>query len=215
MRRKTNHAQTAVLAAFTAATALIFVLELASFERTHANSIGLSETELDKPQIGLSQQAAQDVLHWCHQQLSPPASLVKTSAGLSALARQCFAVSQKVLAPMPSHSHGLFVAAIAEHHLGNRQSSRDLFIKSVSLAPNEGWLAQRRVAFAFQSGGALLADQSDIGVLLTTQSGAELLTGYYVRHPETRTEITQLVSAASAPDQHRFVNLLRIRKAAL
>lgn len=215
MRSKISPIGALVFAVFTGIAALFFMAELAAFERTHTNSLGHTAMPGKPVSSLLSLQATHDALRACDQQLSPPAGLTKTAAELDTVARECSYIAGRITASMPSHAYGIFVVALADQHIAGDQTVAKLIEKSALLAPAEGWLAQRRLAFSFRQGVPNNAIAPDIDILLTTQSGAAFLAGQFIRVASTRQTISKRLESASDNDQNRFINLLRRGQAML
>lgn len=140
--------------------------------------------------------------------------LFMTGDSRKALMRSCSAVAKNVLASAPSHGAAhLLNAQIAEAGNDKASQMRDIEISQM-FSPAEGWLAERRLTMALRAGALDAgATRADMAVLLTSQSGAELLAQHYARNTATQAAITAALADATNEDRQRFVNLVKQRAA--
>lgn len=124
-------------------------------------------------------------------------------------AEQCALLAEDAIAVMPTHGFAHLIAARASGVIDDGVTRRAHLAQAAAHAPFEGWQAERRFVLAANSTGFGEATlQSDAATLLTTQSGAELLSRYFYRRPGLRELITSAVEQADRTEQQRFLNLL-------
>ncbi len=167
--------------------------------------------------IGLSLQSTGRQLRQCLDRLMPPLVSVLPDTERRRSAQTCARLASDATARMPTHGLAWLVRAAALQAMGKTAQARRLLAASARFAPFEGWLAERRFALAIASGtsSSLAPLKKDTATLLTTQTGAELLSHYYVQAPQTRRLIADMAGRASAQERTRLLNQLIRRKAGL
>ena len=164
----------------------------------------------------MSHIAHQRVLMQCDGVLSPQISRLSVAEQLRSNAVICRALAAQILNDIPTFSFAHFIYGISALHVGNKGEFIQHIALSQRFAPSEGWLAQKRFVQLADLQDATL-DQvliHDAGVLLTTQSGAELLARYFQRRAGLRGPIKASLLLASASDQRRLLNRIALLVAA-
>lgn len=213
MSRSKTFRITFAAAIYTVVSASLFTVELIAFDRSHGNSLGPPTGAIGTRILPNSHVIRRDVLDRCDRSLTPPASLVKTGSALERVAIDCRNLATNLLNTMPTDGFSHYILAIASDHLRQIEQSAEMLARSAQLAPFEGWLIQRRVAFALRELGRTEALNVEMSALLTTQKGAEYLAAQYLHHPENRTLIMQALKPADTLVQVRFVNQLTKQQA--
>ena len=203
-----------VLLAIAALSVFFFTAELKASKSSYASLGSLNILTNDiATEHHISLHATHSVLMSCDRAMSLPVAYLMANAERSNTADYCYATAQNIIAKMPTHGFAYFVAALAEHHREKFSSRKSLLEKSATFAPFEGWLSQRRYVLAMNPRKSELPPatnqiEHDIATLLTTQTGAELLTNYYIQRPETRELLNRVATSASTKNQTRLSNLL-------
>lgn len=163
---------------------------------------------------GLSERAIYGTLEMCFAvSRSVHALLAPTDSRLSA-AQGCSDYAQRVLGKMPYLGFAHLVEAQAQATLGNAGAMNAALAASVLGAPNEGWLAERRLQLAIEEFNALdqagaAALRADIGVLFLSPAHVEGLAQTYLRSPQMRDLLTAVAEEQPATVQRRFLFLVR------
>jgi len=215
------HISTGLLIGFTAVSAVIFSAEFRAFGQASPASLAPTSQPLTKPANYLfSLSATRSTLSACDRKMSVPAVFLQPKSQLLETAANCAQTARLILKWMPTNGLAYLVAAQSADLLGEQANRDRLLGNSVRFARFEGWLAMRRFALIMNPQLPQTPDFSqtlrlDIATLLSTQSGAELLAGYYSRRPDIRALLAQIATRASASEQTRFLNLVRKQQAGL
>jgi hypothetical protein len=145
----------------------------------------------------------------CDRAMSLPLARLQPERQQMIEARRCGDLAKDVLADVPTHGFAHLIAARAAGVFRDDVAQLDHLRLSVAFAPFEGWIAERRFVLAANSAGFGEATlRADAATLLTTQSGAEMLSRYFFRRPGLREMITSTVDRAGQGEQQRFLNLM-------
>jgi hypothetical protein len=209
---------TMMLVAFSVTSAAVFVAEFRNFARSHQTSLATDLTPGAGANGAFSLASTQDSLRFCAKALAPPLVELRPRERVRAFAETCARLARATVAAMPTHGLAYYLQALLEN-LDGTPSARDrLLAQSARFAPAEGWLAERRFSLAI---GRQLPDNAyensqlaaDTAILLTTQSGAELVAEYYFQRPGSRAYIARIADRAARRDQTRLLNLLTKKRA--
>ncbi len=167
--------------------------------------------------LPISYPAARTSMIACVNALAPPRSLLATQIELNDHMAVCAQRFETALDRMPTSGLAHLGLAFVAATQGDRANAQRRLNLSRQFSPHEGWLAERRFILATE----LFPDQvgppefrADIATLLTSQSGAELVSAFYRLHQGLRPVISAAAGTAKASDQQRFLNLLRRQGAA-
>lgn len=165
----------------------------------------------DVPTRQYSLQSAHDRLMRCDRALTAPINEDQPDAPPPKTHQKCRKIAENTLILMPSHGFAHLIMARLTSKTSDQEIQRVHLINSTRYAPFEGWIAERRFILAankidWHANDRLM--RRDLGVLLTSQSGAEFLSDYYVSRPEMRSMISSGVGLATAADRRRFLNLM-------
>ncbi|MGR3661534.1 MAG: hypothetical protein ACU0CA_10185 [Paracoccaceae bacterium] len=204
--------QTALFFALTASALFMLRAEVSAFSSVQTPDTGPVRYIENLPDPAFSLKAAHRVLFACDVVMAVPLVGLQPQSRRKTTARVCGSFAAQVIAVMPGHGFAHLIAARAT----DDRAVRDGYLAtSAQLAPFEGWQAERRFVFGANAGALdQQALRQDAATLLTTQSGAELLSRYYLRRRETQFPISTAVDQASAKDQQRFLNFLITGRAA-
>ncbi len=171
------------------------------------------------PVVGLSLSSDRAALLGCSRALAPPLATLRPEAERAGVIARCSRAADRILRRSPGHGLAYFVIAQAAD-LKGEDAARDVALeRSARLAPQEGWLAERRFVLALSSGvhaspeGTRLITR-EIAVLLSTQSGAELLARHVLHRPAARELVLAVARQAPERQQRRLANRIRIGLAA-
>jgi hypothetical protein len=203
-----------VLAAFSGLSAILLVAEFSTQRSIQNGEI----THIDRPFYAISNRAIQQTLLACDHALSAPFVHLQPALRISKTASTCNNISARVLRWQPTRSLSHLVAAQAAQASGDLATRDSSLTQSQAFAPFEGWLAEHRIGLLVNQRQWIFTkgtDQfkADLSTLLQTQSGAELLSKFYLRHPTIRTSLYAAAQNASLENQTRFLNQLRSRQA--
>jgi len=209
---------TILLVAFSATSAVVFAVEFRNFARAHQTSLETDLAVLAPGGGAFSLASTQDSLRSCARVLAPPLVDLRPRNQVRAFADACAELARRSVAAMPTHGLAYYLQALVENLNRNRSARDRLLAQSARFAPAEGWLAERRFSLAM---GRQLSDRTnenqqllaDTAILLTTQSGAELLAETYYQRPGSRPFIASVAHRAAAWNQARFLNLLTRKRA--
>ena len=163
--------------------------------------------ELQDPPFSL--RAHHAVLMRCDRAMAVPVSRLQPEIRQLTTAQACGRFADATLAAMPTHGFAHLIAARVTGVEGDVAAQSTHLARSVEFAPFEGWLTERRFVLVANTAGFGPQDlPPNVAALLTTQSGAEMLSRYFYRRPGLRGLITLAVGAATQADQQRFLNLL-------
>ncbi len=209
---------TVLLIGFTLASAGVFVSEYQNFQRSNQAWPGLALPAGPTGIPTFSLAATQGALRRCATVLAPPLVNLRPAEQLRAFAKSCARLARRTTATMPTLGLAYYLAALVENFNANTAARDGLLARSARFAPSEGWLAERRFTLGM---GLHLPDNAveniqlmaDTAILLTTQSGAELIADYYFRRPASRGFFADVASRAAQTNQKRLLNLLTKRRA--
>ncbi len=161
------------------------------------------------PARPFSLRAYHAVLMRCDRAMAVPLSRLQPENRQLTTARACGGFAEAAIAAVPTHGFAHLIAARAAGVANDGAAQSKHLARSIEFAPFEGWLAERRFVLAANTAGfGQQVLTPDAAVLLTTQSGAEMLSRYFFRRPGLRELITSALSQATQSDQQRFLNLL-------
>lgn len=131
----------------------------------------------------------------------------------------CADVATQYAASAPTYGYAWYVAALMAADRQDTPALVEDLARSYSTAPNEEWLAERRVALAEAHLGDLgpdltAAHDRDLALLVQSKRGIADIARRYVAVPEFRERIGDIVATLSQQDQARFVDTLRGQVAA-
>jgi len=146
----------------------------------------------------------------CDKALSVTATLVTPAPQLARKATDCLTLADRTLRTRPSFGLAHYIRALGLH-VAVHPGAPDALAASARFSPSEGWLAERRLVAQIATPNLRREAEfdRDLGLLLNTQSGAELIARYYRYRPELRPVITKVANAATSKNQQRLLNLLR------
>jgi hypothetical protein len=140
---------------------------------------------------------------------------VYPSATRLALARDCLRLAKGVLADSPTLAVAHYALAVSFFQLGAGDAFQQALGHAWRTAPNEGWLAARRVDLALSAPAGLSKKNkahlaSDISVLLTAPSNVIFVAKRYLRSAEEGDLILRVIELQDPDKQRRFVDAVRL-----
>ena len=193
----------------------LLAIEASSYKpRLPADPIHNRNFIMNRLPAPLSLLAFQTALLECDDNLSLQGAAFRTFRDIQGSAKSCGKTANRTIKLMPTHGLGYLVAARVAALQGDVDRVETLVQLSKQHTRFEGWLAIRRFVFLSNAGNAPHGlENLEIETLLTMQSGAELISEYYMRRPNTRHEIAKIASNADHSDVQRFLNLLQKQSA--
>jgi hypothetical protein len=214
MRPIASHLRTFLFLALSGLSTWLLAIEIAPHGLGPLAQKAASKTS-EKALMPLSLSAFQFSLNACDRELARQSAAFKTAKTLLDDAAHCSRLANHAIALMPTYGLAYLVAARAAHVFGDDTAATGYLSASQEFAPFEGWIAKRRFIFAANQLGAETVSLSrDLANLLTIQSGAELVAGYFVHRPELQMTIATVAQNSLSPDFQRFLNVVRARQAA-
>lgn len=124
------------------------------------------------------------------------------------LAQACRGFAQTVLRARPGDGAAYLVLAAADQRLSGDVRAADYLERARIAAPNEGWLAARRVRFAAAAqSGVLVAP--DVRLLAQSDAMRVRLAQIYDRYPQYRAQIVEDLQASPDGDRAGFLSAVR------
>lgn len=178
--------------------------------------IGLTQAGVSLPmsrslagQTALLDRCAQVQLAWMAGPLGQP--------DRERAARACLDLAERALAASPSLPIGHLAVAVSSYHLGGLAAAQAALALSQGFGPNEGWVAERRVDFGLRlfadlDGPARAALARDVVLLASQGRSLPVLADRYLRHPEARAWLAQVIGTAPAESQGAFLRAVASRQ---
>lgn len=160
---------------------------------------------------GLAAESRNATLMRCDRAMAAPGFPVQGAVTRQRIALTCADLARLVLDDAPSHGFAHVIAALAADAAGDATGMAHHLAASQAFAPQEGWLAERRFSLIDRAAPALRTRllPAEIGSLLTTQTGAEMLARAVSTPTPLRDIVLDRAAAASAPDRQRLITLLK------
>jgi hypothetical protein len=137
-----------------------------------------------------------------------------SAEALDNLSRACQAIAEAIVALSPLSSNAWFIAASFAARSGDFARASRYLDLSYRTGPNEQWIAERRVLFAYPLRDELdpslkgKIDQ-DLALLLRTNQGVETLATRYVNDPAMRDHLVDIAVTLDPDTQSRFLSRIR------
>ena len=162
----------------------------------------------------LSAYAQGALLTDCHQALNSTRNLVRPRNETAGLTSACETVAERAIGSLPTHSFAWLVAAEARAATGNIAGVNAALALSRNTGPNEGWIADFRVALAETyldrlDAGNRAGHDRDIKLLVASTDRIRLVGQRYMRDPDFRKRVTDIVATMPADHQRRFLTVIR------
>lgn len=127
---------------------------------------------------------------------------------------RCRDVARGIAVAAPTYSVAWLVVALASADLGDAALMRSALIMSTRAAPNVLWLSERRTALADRHMSELgdaerAAYLQDLGALLQSRGGVDVLAARYVRQPQLRDTLTSVAERVPSGWQQAFLTRVR------
>ncbi|WP_439103160.1 hypothetical protein [Celeribacter marinus] len=138
------------------------------------------------------------LLEMCNDGLISPLSTAVARETYRHAATQCGAYAMRVIRTNPTWGLAWFTAARAAWASGDNVAAHDALARSTHLAPNEGWLAQKRVLLALDlphSDAIAAGLEHDLTVLLSDKTTRAWLAELVAVHPTAHLSITSNIDA--------------------
>jgi hypothetical protein len=126
----------------------------------------------------------------------------------------CLAIADGIVAGAPGMAHAWLVGARAAAELGDDAGLASRLATGRERSPNEGWLAQARVALAEDNiarlqPSDLAGHRNDIAVLIAGNRFADAVIARYLREPGFRDRVRAALETLPTKVQRRFLDRLR------
>lgn len=165
--------------------------------------------------------AAQANLLRCIDRLNPVAYSLMTATMQGRVFEDCRQHAEFVQRLWPTDARVHLVFAGLAARTGRADATVLALAKAKETSAFEGWMtATRLVGLLGAPYQTLLPDLhqvwedlviSDVGTLLTTDKGADLVAAWYVRRSDLRAVLSQAIDEAATHDRHRVLTRIRIR----
>lgn len=147
----------------------------------------------------------------CDQQMNSVVGPLFGQTAMGNIASGCADRADEILATTPSLSIAHLVKANVFAQGGDTAAMIDAYQISHDAAPNEGWLATRRLRLALRVNPALFGDaaRNDARTMIESNIYRPYLAEYYQSNPTQRDWITASVEGVDAKFLRSFLNLVR------
>lgn len=162
----------------------------------------------------LSAYARSALLTDCHQALNSTRNLVRPRNEMAGLTSACETVAERAVVALPTHSFAWLVAAEARAAAGNTGGMNAALALSRDSGPSEGWIADYRITLAetyldHLDAGNRSGHDRDIKLLVASTDGIRLIGERYMRDPDFRRRVVDIVATMPASHQRRFLTVIR------
>lgn len=129
----------------------------------------------------------------------------------------CREMARRVAATDPAHGLAWHVMATASAGLGDGPALNSEFVRAVTVAPNEMWLASLRIDLARESldsldGLSRLRLTGDLQVMAETHAGRTWLAARYVADPAFRSLAAKALDTLADDRKRSFLDAVRIAR---
>ena len=152
------------------------------------------------------------VLEMCNNALIAPISSVVAPDVYAGIATRCRDTAQEITRQVPAWGLSRFSEARAAAALGDIPAAQTALELSARLAPNEGWIAQKRVLLMLDLPETAALDTlfvRDLTLLLSTQTSRQWVAQLFVARPDHQDRIASAVETTPNDTQRRFLSDLR------
>jgi len=188
-----------------------------SAEQSHLLASGTSPEERIElfvsgaRQPGLSSRTQRQFMIDCRNSIIHAARLALPDDQRRALATACLDAARTVVEEAPASSFGWFSIAHSSLALGDRETLNRALSLSQATGSNEGWIARYRVELV--EGNRSLIDpdylprhRADLATLVDNiWVYDDFLAGIYIRRPESRADMTDVIEQRENVIQRRFL----------
>ncbi len=151
----------------------------------------------------------------CEESLAVNMAAAMLTDAYNATAQACLDQADAILSQSPSFAIAHLVRATALDALdGDRADVRAAVLASAATAPGSAWMALDRLRIMIPEFEAADPDlrgvmAQDVMMAALAADGAPVLAELYVRHPEIRTFVTEVVETLEPRVQRRFITAVR------
>ncbi|HTJ57467.1 MAG TPA: hypothetical protein VL418_07895 [Devosiaceae bacterium] len=187
------------------------VLEARPFFATAEDIETLTDRLVAQPIVaGWSLDAERQVLNACVRAMKSAYGRILPRPERGNLTSHCLELAEQVVANNPSSAYAWYVEALAAAGDGNFTLLSDALMRSEQLAPNEEWLGTVRDELAeanldHLTPDARAANDRDLAMLVSSMTGLAAIGARYIRDPDFRERIKEIVEQLPAADQRRFI----------
>ncbi len=191
------------------------------FSNGHSQSTRMDVLLAGELSIGTSLDARKRALNTCQDTLRDEASWSRGGDARLAMVRACEDAARRILAQSPTDGFAWLIVAEGAVQTGRADEMFEALARSRATAPNELWIAARRVRLgepmlAWMDDAARAGHDADLLVVARTPRGARSLARRYVGEPAFRARLVALVETLPEQDQIRFLrNVQRQSREAL
>lgn len=139
---------------------------------------------------------------------------VLPTASRQKMTENCTLLITYILASSKNNSYAWFLRAYLKNGANNQTDFNAALIKSYQTGPNEQWIAELRVLLAENAFGQLSEKAKaghflDLALLVQSRRGIRSIARRYVKDPDFRDRITDVVETLTDAAQRRFVSNLQ------
>jgi len=167
-----------------------------------------------KPLLAFSIRADYAAIDTCMHLTNSVGALLLPSSERVRRAQWCQNLTETILETSRQNAYAWFALANFAHISGQAELLNHALEQSYATGPNEQWIAEQRVVLA-EKGVAALSDAAlrghlrDMAVLTQSKRGIRAIADRYLRDPDFRGRITNIVENLPAEDQRRFLDVLK------
>lgn len=167
-----------------------------------------------KPPLAYSIRADYASIDTCLHLTNSVSALLLPSSERLKRAQWCQNLAKKILETSKYNAYAWFALANFAHISGQAKLVNQALEQSYGTGPNEQWIAEQRVPLAEErvatlSDAALQGHLRDLAVLTQSKRGIRAIAHRYLRDPDFRGRITNIVENLPTEDQRRFLRVLQ------
>jgi hypothetical protein len=146
----------------------------------------------------------------CHLETFSLDAMLRPIPEREAFAKVCLARLTALVGSSPANAFAWVVVAELAGYLGQAGLATRALEEASKIAPNEQWLAERRVDVAERYRGLVgeavsSLEDYDLAMLVRSSAGIRSIAKRYVDQPDFRERVFRVVSQLSPADQARFI----------
>lgn len=134
------------------------------------------------------------------------------------LQESCKGIVDAITKASPNNTYAWYFQAYLAHQYGSDNEFNAALLQSYESGPTEQWIAELRVPLAERglvslNTQALKGHKNDLGLLVQSRRGIGSIARRYVRDPEFRARITDVVETLPQTAQQHFLRTLKVEVA--
>jgi len=166
------------------------------------------------PRLAVSHASHQNWLDGCLRAVTSIKGRLLYGESRTLLLENCESVAGTITNMSPKNAYAWYFLAYLALQNEDEIGFNAALLRSYEFGPTEQWIAELRVPLAERglpllNPQALEGHQMDLGLLVQSRRGVGSIARRYVRDPEFRARITDVVETLPQPAQHQFLRTLK------